>query len=50
MLLLHVQSADQIVVLANGRAVEVGTHDELSQRSAEYAELMKAQELILAST
>lgn len=45
-----VQSAHQIVVMANGKAVEVGTHEELQLRSKEYGELMKAQELILAST
>jgi len=45
-----VQSADQIVVMARGSVVEVGSHAELSARSdSAYLELMKAQELILAS-
>ncbi|GFH21402.1 uncharacterized protein HaLaN_18703 [Haematococcus lacustris] len=45
-----VQTADQIVVMADGRAVEVGTHLELSaKQGSRYNELMKAQELILAS-
>lgn len=44
------QAADQIVVMASGRVVEVGTHAELSSRpGSAYDELMRAQELILAS-
>lgn len=47
---LHAQSADQIVVMANGAVVEVGTHAELSTKlNSSYLELMAAQELILAS-
>ncbi|GAX74240.1 hypothetical protein CEUSTIGMA_g1689.t1 [Chlamydomonas eustigma] len=45
-----VQSADQIVVMSKGQVAEVGTHEELSSNGAYYNELMKAQELILAST
>lgn len=44
------QSANQIVVMAGGKVVEVGTHEELSATSQHYEELMKAQELMLAST
>jgi len=44
------QSANQIVVMAGGKVVEVGTHEELSATSQHYAELMKAGELMLAST
>lgn len=45
-----VQAADQIVVMAGGRVMELGTHAELSARpGSAYGELMRAQELILAS-
>jgi len=43
------QSANQIVVMAGGQIVEVGTHAQLSSTSTHYDELMKAQELILAT-
>lgn len=46
-----VQSADQIVVMRNGQIAEVGTHEELSERSDSfYRELMSVANLSLAST
>ena len=36
--------------MSQGRIVEVGSHDELTRNGIHYNELMKAQELILAST
>ncbi|KAF5827723.1 P-loop containing nucleoside triphosphate hydrolase protein [Dunaliella salina] len=44
-----IQNADQIVVMAGGRVVEAGTHLQLSATSTHYDELMKAQELMLAT-
>jgi len=44
-----IQGANQIVVMAGGRVVEVGTHAQLSATSKHYDELMKAQELMLAT-
>lgn len=38
-----VQHADQIIVLRNGRIVERGTHQELLQRGAYYADLYQMQ-------
>ncbi len=38
-----VRAADRIVVLENGRVVEVGSHDELMDRGARYAALHAAQ-------
>ncbi len=47
---VRVQAADQIVVMADGRAAEVGTHAELSARpTSVYSKLMNSDELILAS-
>eukprot|EP00798_Chlamydomonas_sp_ICE-L_P020428 gene20428-27216_t len=45
-----VMNADQIVVMANGKVADVGSHEELSERSTIYNDLMNFQELILAST
>lgn len=45
-----VQNADQIVVMSNGRIVDIGTHKQLIEKSAEYNELMNPQDLILSST
>jgi ATP-binding cassette, subfamily B, bacterial len=38
-----VRMADRIIVLADGRVVEEGTHDELVARGAQYAELFEMQ-------
>jgi len=38
-----VRHADGIVVLANGRVVEQGTHDELLAANGRYAELFRLQ-------
>lgn len=38
-----VRRADQIVVIANGRAVETGAHDDLLQRDGLYRRLIAAQ-------
>jgi ATP-binding cassette subfamily B protein len=38
-----VRSADQIVVLHDGRIIERGTHDELIRLDGEYAELYRKQ-------
>jgi ATP-binding cassette, subfamily B, multidrug efflux pump len=40
-----VRHADQIAVLAAGRIVELGTHDELLQRNGYYASLFQKQQL-----
>jgi len=36
-------SADQIIVLADGRAIDIGTHSELVERCETYAEIVASQ-------
>ena len=38
-----VKNADQIVVLENGKVVEIGTHIELTDKRGKYFELVKNQ-------
>lgn len=38
-----VQNADQIIVLDNGKVVEIGNHDSLSQKKGTYYKLVKNQ-------
>jgi len=38
-----VKNADQIIVLENGRMVEIGTHLELTEKRGKYFELVKNQ-------
>lgn len=45
-----VQSADQIVVMQNGRIAEKGTHNELLAKGGCYSELMSSQEMILGAS
>eukprot|EP00877_Chromochloris_zofingiensis_P003375 jgi/Chrzof1/13038/Cz07g17170.t1 len=45
-----VQSADQIVVMANGVIVEKGTHEQLLAREGHYSQLMSSQEMILGAS
>lgn len=44
------QSADQIVVMQNGRIAEKGTHNELLARQGCYSQLMSSQEMILGAS
>jgi ATP-binding cassette subfamily B protein len=43
--LSSVRDADRIVVLADGRVAEQGTHDELARRGGVYAQLYRKQQL-----
>ena len=46
---LHVQAAEQIVVLDNGRVAEVGSHKELTEKGGQYAKLVSTQSLSLSN-
>jgi ABC-type multidrug transport system fused ATPase/permease subunit len=48
MTFLHVQAAQQIVVLDGGRVAEIGTHDELVKKHGLYSELVSTQSLGLS--
>lgn len=41
--LATIQTADQIIILDNGRIIDKGTHDELTSSSAHYRSLMESQ-------
>jgi len=41
-----VREADHIIVLADGRVVEQGTHDQLVTQNGRYAELLRRQQLL----
>ncbi|MDP2711162.1 MAG: thiol reductant ABC exporter subunit CydD [Solirubrobacteraceae bacterium] len=43
-----VRTADRILVIADGRLVEHGTHDELAARAGHYADLVAAQAVLAA--
>jgi ATP-binding cassette subfamily B protein len=43
-----IRHADQIAVLAGGRVVELGSHDELVARGGRYAALLGGRELVAA--
>ena len=42
-----IEEADKIVVLDNGRIVDVGRHDDLANRCSVYASLLKSREILL---
>ena len=46
---MHVQAAEQIVVLDNGRVAEMGSHKELTDRGGQYARLVSTQSLSLSN-
>lgn len=48
LILAALQAAQQIVVLDGGQVAEIGTHDELVQRSGLYSELVSTQSLSLS--
>lgn len=41
--LSSVQFADRIVVMKNGRIIEMGTHQQLLSQNGEYAKMFEAQ-------
>jgi ABC-type multidrug transport system fused ATPase/permease subunit len=45
---LHVQAANQIAVVEDGRVTELGTHDELQKQGGLYQELVSSQTLSFA--
>ena len=49
-MLLRAQNADRIVVVANGRVEEQGTHEELLKRGKHYDQLMSSNALFLGNS
>ena len=41
---VYVKNADQILVVADGKIVEAGTHEELLNKKGKYAAMWKAEE------
>lgn len=46
---MHVQAAEQIVVLDNGRVAEIGSHKELTEKGGQYAKLVSTQSLSVSN-
>jgi len=46
---MHMQAAEQIVVLDNGRVAEIGSHKELTEKGGQYAKLVSTQSLSVSN-
>lgn len=44
-----IHNADQIVVMADHKIVDIGTHDELLEKSKKYQDLIKRQNVLASS-